>query len=184
MKILSAIFAAVWLLIIIALHFLHSEYSPANHTVSEYATMKRGWLLRLACFSMALSQGLAAVAQKGLNRITALFAALSFLFIIMGIFNTDPVVLTQTERRTVRGSIHIVAAMLSILLFNAMAVEANLKTSKPILWIIGAILPVSTLMFFAATLAAMCSKKAAFGYMQRINLTIVTLWQIAFVLIS
>ena len=184
MSILSAVFAFLWLLIIAALHLINRDFRPATHTVSEYVSGKHGWLLRLACFSMAVSQCLAALAQTQINSTSIFFAALCWLFAMMGIFKTDPVLLGENESRTISGNLHIGAAMISIVLLNAAAVITAVKTVNPLFVAIGAVLPFSTLAFFVAVIAAVRGKKAVFGVLQRANILIATLWQILFVTVG
>jgi hypothetical protein len=127
---------------------------------------------------MALSQIFVA-ARVADRHIAFLFAALCLLFIIMGIFNTDPVILTEAERRTFSGNVHILAAMLAIALFNTGAIWTAIKTGAPIFLVYSIALPLTTLAFLGTILAAMHGKKQIFGYFQRANIAIATLWQIS-----
>jgi hypothetical protein len=83
MNTLSAVLAFLWLLIIAVLHLINRDFCPATYTVSEYVRGKHGRLLRLACFSMAVSQCLAALAQTEINRTSIFFATLwQILFVV------------------------------------------------------------------------------------------------------
>jgi hypothetical protein len=181
MRALSAALSLAWLFAIIALHIVNPELPLAAHTVSEYVRAKGGWALRCACFSMAASQGAAAreLAKMGLNSAAELFWALCALFFIMGVFDTDPVVLKTGERRTLRGAVHIAAATGAIALFNA---AAAVNASNTLFRILAAALALSTILFIGSVIGAISGKKAIYGITQRINIVIVTLWQTLFVI--
>jgi hypothetical protein len=115
----------VWVVAVIALHFLDPDLAAADTYVSDYALGDYGWLMRAAFIvvgigTIAIGLGLRLSLAPG-KRVTAsvilvLIAGIGFL--LAGIFNGDP---TGVEDLTTAGMIHLVSALV---LFLSLVVSA------------------------------------------------------------
>ena len=122
LELISAAAAALWLIIILLLHFTKPELDPRTRMISEYAREPHGWIMQLAFFCMALSCGALAVAMWALPLLlgSALLTICSVGFAGAGIFVTDPVSLAQ-RTQTRSGALHVLFAFIVIVIFPIMA---------------------------------------------------------------
>lgn len=94
---LSVVFAVVFLVILILLHFLKPELDPAWRMISEYEIGRYGWMMRFAFFSWGTSVlALLVAIWPSLQPIAGIIGRWWFLLIVIalfgaGIFKTDPI---------------------------------------------------------------------------------------------
>ncbi|MDF2477066.1 MAG: hypothetical protein K0S24_2549 [Sphingobacterium sp.] len=108
----------LFIFLLLLLHLVKQEVDPTWQPISEYALGDKGWMMRLAFLSMALSIGTATIIsfkfyKKVLGRIGSILLAISCIgFLLAGLFNTDPAT-TSHEDMTSTGTIHSLGAGLS-----------------------------------------------------------------------
>jgi hypothetical protein len=116
---LSVAGAALFLVLLAALHFIKPELDPSWRMISEYGIGANGWVMSLAFFSLAVSCVALFAAIRSQVQTAGGRVGLAFLLIsaagltIAGIFTTDPITATSAELTT-GGSIHGLGAMLGI----------------------------------------------------------------------
>ena len=110
--------AALFLVLLAALHIIKPEYDPSWRTVSEYAIGRFGWAMQLAFFSLAIAS-VCAISAVWELRSTIGYIGLMLLLvaatgmIIGGIFPTDPIT-TAPDALSASGKMHILGGQLGI----------------------------------------------------------------------
>jgi MFS family permease len=117
------VFAILFVLILIVLHFLKPELDPKWRMISEYEIGKYGWLMRIAFFSWGLStlSVLLMISRIG-NGSYLIYIWLSVLVLALfgaGIFKTNPIM--ETTKSTVN-TIHTICGSIVILTFPILAI--------------------------------------------------------------
>jgi len=119
---MAVIFALLFILILILLHFLKPEFDPKWRMISEYEIGKYGWLMRIAFFSWGLSTlSVLLMILKIRNGSYLIYTWLTILVLALfgaGIFKTDPI--TETKKSIVN-TIHTVCGSVVILTFPILA---------------------------------------------------------------
>jgi uncharacterized protein DUF998 len=136
--VLIAIGGIVYFIVaVVVLHFLRSEYNPINHAVSNYAVGPYGYLMTAAFYVLALSVFALAlglffsVALKKLSRVAILLLCLaSSGIVVIGVFPGDAHALHPPA--TITGVIHWAAAGLSFLciMIAAFLLSRSFKTDE------------------------------------------------------
>lgn len=114
---LSFAAAAMFLVLLAALHFIKPELDPSWRVISEYAIGRYGWIMVLAFLSLAVSCVALFVAIRSQLRTIGGRIGLAFLLvaaaglIIAAIFTTDPITASQDELTT-HGNLHGLGALL------------------------------------------------------------------------
>jgi hypothetical protein len=111
--------AAIFLVLLAALHVLKPEFEPSWRFVSEYAIGRHGWIMTVAFLFLALSCLATVIAIRsqvetiggkiGLALLLVVAASLA----VAGIFVADPITTTK-DQLTTHGSLHGFAAMVGI----------------------------------------------------------------------
>jgi len=110
----------------VALHFLEPDFSPVNEYTSDYVLGRSfGWLMRTAFFAagigtLSIALGIRKTLGPG-KRVKASFALLAVVgvaFVVVGLFNTDPTLVTDL---TTTGTVHFAA---SVVVFIGLLVAA------------------------------------------------------------
>jgi hypothetical protein len=116
---LSLAAAAVFLVLLAALHLIKPELDPSWRVISEYALGDYGWMMVLAFLSLAVSCVSLFVAIRSQTRTIGGKIGLAFLLvaavglIIAAIFTTDPITASHNELTT-HGTLHGLGAALGI----------------------------------------------------------------------
>jgi hypothetical protein len=114
---LSLAAAAVFLILLAALHLIKPELDPSWRVISEYALGDYGWMMVLAFLSLAVSCVSLFVAIRSQTRTIGGKIGLAFLLvaavglIIAAIFTTDPITASHNELTT-HGTLHGLGAAL------------------------------------------------------------------------
>src|SRR5262245_43532950 len=104
--------AALFLVLLAALHIIKPEYDPSWRMVSEYAIGRFGWAMQLAFFSLAIASVCAISTLWAQLRSTIDFIGLLLLLVaatgmvIGGIFPSDPIT-TAPNALSASGKMHI-----------------------------------------------------------------------------
>ena len=170
LKFIIILFVSIWLLAIILLHFLKPCFTPYNHTCSEYAIGKFGFIMNIAFFSMGIANILLAFnfLQKNNIFIGVLFIIIALGFIGLGIFKADLTISDTSETTT--GRIHLLFGFIAMLTINiATFVLANKRNG----WILASICAVSFIIFI---ISLNIKAPMFFGIAQRIFIFIMTIW--------
>jgi hypothetical protein len=133
--ILAAATAILWGLIIVYLHFIKPQLTPAAHTISEYARAPKGWIMQIAfccmtvsCLSLALA-GWPYLHHPGL----VLLAIIGVGFAGAGIFVTDAHFITEGNL-TPTGILHVAFASVVIPFFPVMATLLSVNMDRIDFW--------------------------------------------------
>jgi hypothetical protein len=111
--------AAIFVVLLAALHFIKPELDPSWHFISEYAIGDYGWIMVLAFLSLALSYVSLFVAIRSQLRTIAGRIGLVLLLvsalglIIAAIFTTDPITISKDDVTT-EGTLHNLGGTLGI----------------------------------------------------------------------
>jgi hypothetical protein len=111
--------AAMFVVLLAALHAIKPELDPSWHFISEYAIGDYGWMMMLAFLSLALSYlSLFVAIRSQLRTITgriglALLLVSALGLIIAAIFTTDPITVSK-EAVTTEGTLHNLGGTLGI----------------------------------------------------------------------
>jgi hypothetical protein len=133
----SISFAAVFLIILILLHFLKRELDPSWRMISEYEIGRFGWMMRLAFFSWGASVlGLLITMWPYLQPISGTISRWWFALIVIvlfgaGVFKTDPI--TEDTKNWVN-TIHKICGTIVILTFPIAATLAVRSLLHNPLW--------------------------------------------------
>ena len=124
--------AAVFVVLLAALHLLEPDFDPSWRFISEYELGRYGWAMRLAFFSLAASYIALAIAIHSqlrtiIGRVGLFFLLISALGLAMaGIFKTDPITISP-EAMTTSGMLHSIGGSLGIAMtFSAVVVSWQL----------------------------------------------------------
>jgi uncharacterized protein DUF998 len=114
---LSFVAAAMFLVLLAALHFIKPDLDPSWRVISEYSIGNYGWMMVLAFLSLAVSCVSLFVAIRSQTRTIGGKIGLAFLLvaaaglIIAAIFTTDPITASRDELTT-HGTLHGLGAAL------------------------------------------------------------------------
>ena len=142
--------AAMFVVLLAALHFIKPGLDPSWHFISEYAIGDHGWIMVLAFLSLAASYGGLFVAIRSQLRSVGGSIGLAFLLVsalgltIAAIFTTDPITAGE-EAVTTEGTLHNLGGTLGIAMpFAAGLVGWKLANNpawssarRPLLWATG-----------------------------------------------
>ena len=125
-------------LIIVALHVIKPEIEPSWRFISEYATGRHGWIMKLAFLVWGASCAALAMALRDEVRNRLGQAGLAVLMIAAaalvaaGLFPQDPVT-AKADEMTTSGNIHAVASMIGIpgIPIAALLINSSLWRSNP-----------------------------------------------------
>lgn len=191
LELTSAAAAALWLLIILLLHFIKPELDPRTCMISEYARAPHGWIMQLAFFCMALSCGVLAVALWTLPLLIgpALLAICSVGFAGAGIFVTDPVSLAQ-KTQTRSGALHVLFAFVVIVIFPFMATVVGIGVAGKVVsiparsWMpaLTALPWAGFIVFMGAAVISGRRPQTPLGYFERFLVLAYSVWLVAIAL--
>jgi hypothetical protein len=121
--------AALFLLLVAALHFIKPKLAPSWHMISEYAIGRYGWLMRLAFYSLAASCILTVLAISPISPgqqgpVLLIFGAIGALG--AGVFITSAVG-QATEQITPASILHVVFSFILIPIFPLAATLTDLS---------------------------------------------------------
>ena len=135
---ITVVLAAVFLSILLLLHFLEPEFEPSWRMISEYALGRYGWMMSLAFFCWGGSvlallialwpslQGVGGLIARGwlMLIVAALFGA--------GIFKTNPI--TDTTTVSTANTLHTLCGAIVILTFPIVASLISVNLSRNPTW--------------------------------------------------
>ena len=134
---ISIVFAAVFLVILILLHFLKRELNPSWRMISEYEIGRFGWMMRLAFFSWGAGiLALLITIWPFLQLPSGTISRWWFVLIVIalfgaGIFKTDPI---TDNTKSLVNTIHTICGTIVILTFPiAASLAVNSLRHNP-LW--------------------------------------------------
>jgi hypothetical protein len=186
--------AAMFVVLLAALHLIKPELDPSLHFVSEYAIGDYGWMMGLAFLSFALSYAALFMALRSQVRTRAGRVGLALLLVsavglIMGsMFATDPISASD-EARTTSGKLHSVGGTIGIVMpFAAALVSWGLTRNRawslarePLLWSAG--LAVLGFLVSVVSLGALLSQSngsfgpdVLVGWPNRLEILAYTVW--------
>lgn len=134
---LALVGAALFVVLLVALHFLKPELDPSWHFISEYASGRFGWVMVLAFLALAVGFVSLFVAIRTQVRTIAGRIGLGLLLVsaaglTMGaIFVTDPIT-TSPEAATTTGVLHNLGGTLGIAMPFAAALISWALARNPI----------------------------------------------------
>jgi hypothetical protein len=188
LEFISAVAAALWLLIIVLLHFIKPELHPRTRMISEYAIGVHGWMMQFAFFSIALSCGALAAAIWVLPLLlgSALLTICGVGFAGAGVFVTDPVSLAQ-RTLTRSGALHVLFAFIVIVIFPIMATVVDIGVAGKVasasvhywLPVLSALPWSGFLIFMGGTLISGRIPRTPLGYFERFLVLTYSLWLVA-----
>jgi hypothetical protein len=127
----AVIFALLFIVILVLLHFLKPEFDPKWRMISEYEIGKYGWLMRIAFFSWGLSTlSVLFMLIKNGNGTLLHYMWLSILVVALfgaGIFKTDPIMGTT---KSIANKLHTICGSLVILTFPIIATILCFRYTK------------------------------------------------------
>jgi hypothetical protein len=172
LKYIIVSFVAIWFFAVLSLHFLKRDFTPNNHTCSEYANGKFGFIMVIAFFAMASANILLSVEFIQNNKfIGVLFAVIALGFIGLGIFRADLTISDTPE--TTKGRIHLLFGSIAMLTIIIAAFVLASRNKDVVSWILASICIISFINFI---ISMNIKKPVFFGIAQRIFLFIVTIW--------
>jgi len=128
---MAIIFALLFIVILIVLHFLKPEFDPKWRMISEYEIGKYSWLMRIAFFSWGLSTlSVLLMLFKNGNGNLLDYMWLSILVLALfgaGIFKTDPIMETT---KSIANKLHTICGSLVILTFPILATILCFRYTK------------------------------------------------------
>jgi hypothetical protein len=144
---LSLAGAAMFVVLLAALHLLKPELDPSWHFISEYAIGRHGWVMVLAFGSLAFSYVMLTVALRSQLRTIWGRIGLALLLLsaaglaIAGIFTTDPITASK-DAVTSEGKLHNLGGTLGIAMPVAAAIigwslarnQAWSSARGPLIW--------------------------------------------------
>lgn len=116
---LSIAGAVLFLILLIALHFLKPEVDPLWQMISEYEIGNLGWIMTLAFLSLSVGYLALFIAIRSQVRTTAGRIGLALILLgvvgsaMGGIFTTDSITATK-DQMTTHGMLHGIGALLGI----------------------------------------------------------------------
>jgi hypothetical protein len=172
----SSIAGIAFLALLVVLHLVRPDVSPAWQTTSEYAVGSFGWLMVVAFLSSALGYGALVVAifarvRRIVARIGAVVLAVACVgTAVGGVFTTDPID-TPQDQLSASGTLHGLGAGLALLLVPVAAVligiglarNGGLSSARRVLLWTG-VLPLAALvMFMVAQMVLLAAGDGGFG---------------------
>jgi hypothetical protein len=144
---LSLAGAAMFVVLLAALHLIKPELDPSWHFISEYAIGRHGWMMVLAFGSLAFSYVMLTVALRSQLRTIWGRIGLALLLVsaaglaIAGIFTTDPITASK-DAVTSEGKLHNLGGTLGLAMpFGAAIIGWSLardqawsSARQPLLW--------------------------------------------------
>ena len=193
---MAVIFALLFILILILLHFLKPEFDPKWRMISEYEIGKYGWLMRIAFFSWGLSTlSVLLMILKIRNGSYLIYTWLTILVLALfgaGIFKTDPIMETT---KGIVNSIHTICGSVVILTFPILAtiicvryIRLSAINVRGILIVITVLAWVTQFGFFSSiSISQKKDPKAGrigptiyLGWPNRVMVLVYTLWLVIF----
>ncbi len=133
----TILFACLFLVLLLLLHFLKPEFDPSWRMISEYEIGKFGWMMRLAflCWGAALLSLLLTI-SPAMQSVSGVISRVWFLLIVLALigaalFKTDPIT-DQTSSTT--NKIHQLCGSIVILTFPIAATIAAHSLSLNPAW--------------------------------------------------
>jgi hypothetical protein len=159
------LFAAIFLSILLVLHFLKPEFEPSWRMISEYEIGRFGWLMRLAFFCWGLSVlALLIIIWPSLQPISGTISRWWFVLIVIalfgaGIFKTNPITDRTPNRvntiHTLCGAIVIISFPIVSTLTIRSLLYNSLWSDNQSLLIIGTLLVwIGVIAYFASIIIA------------------------------
>ena len=111
--------AAIFVVLLAALHFIKPELDPSWHFISEYAIGDYGWIMVLAFLSLAVGYASLFLALRSQLRTIAGRIGLALLLVsalgltIAAVFTTDPITVSE-DAVTTEGTLHNVGGTLGL----------------------------------------------------------------------
>jgi hypothetical protein len=144
---LSLAGAAMFVVLLAALHLIKPELDPSWHFISEYAIGRHGWMMVLAFGSLAFSYVMLTVALRSQLRTIWGRIGLALLLVsaaglaIAGIFTTDPITASK-DAVTSEGKLHNLGGTLGLAMPFAAAIiswslardQAWSSARRPLIW--------------------------------------------------
>lgn len=144
---LSLAGAAMFVVLLAALHLIKPELDPSWHFISEYAIGRHGWVMVLAFGSLAFSYVMLTVALRSQLRTLWGRIGLALLLVsaaglaLAGIFTTDPITASK-DAVTSEGKLHNLGGTLGIAMPVAAAIigwslvrnQAWSSARRPLIW--------------------------------------------------
>ena len=185
-------------LIIVALHTIKPELEPSWRFISEYATGRHGWIMKLAfliwaatCAALALPLRREVKTWPGRAGVAVLLIVAAAL-VPAGLFPQDPVT-AKPDELTLSGNIHAVASMIGIpgIPIAAVLISSSLWRTSPAwrphrrvimgiahaTWISLALMAVY--LMWAVPRAGGFNSNVWAGWMNRLVVTTYLAWQLA-----
>ena len=168
------VFVVIWLFLLVILHFLTANFKPHNHTCSEYAIGKFGFLMNVAFFSMMIANALLAKEFWSKQSITSiLFLIVAVGYFGLGIWKADLTI--STEKETKNGKLHLLAGFITMLFTIVLSFVIASQNKNRFLWIFSFCSLISWLGFIVTM---NIKKPIIFGIAQRIYIFIISIWTI------
>lgn len=166
--------AIIFLVLLVALHFIKPELDPSWRFISEYAIGSDGWIMQLAFVSLALSCASLAISLWSyvhgiIGKIGLILLMISAVgMLIAGIFTTDPIT-TSRDAMTPTGRLHEIGATLDLTPFAALFIGWSLIRRNPA-WssarraiLLTAWLPLLGLIVFIGSVSMLLPSDGQFG---------------------
>ncbi len=178
-------------LTLVAMHFIQPELDPIDHTGSEYATGRLGWLMDLAFLAagasiMATAVGLHRSLAPGRHVRTsvALLAVVGIGFAASGVFPADVPRVDGTVAYTFSGKMHALAGFLAFLslivgtsmLGGVFARDARWRSSAGITRWFARLILLGFISFMVAAIIHPPGTGGMAGLVQRIFVSLVLTW--------
>jgi hypothetical protein len=172
MKYIILSFVAVWFLGVFSLHFLKPDFTPFNHTCSEYAIGKFGFIMNISFFALATANVLLAVRFMKENIfVGVLFAVIALGFVGLGIFRADLTISDTPE--TTGGRIHLLFGFIAMFTVNVATFVLAGKNADVALWISAGVCAASFITFI---ISMNIKTPVFFGIAQRVFMFAMTIW--------
>lgn len=134
---ISMVSGFLFLLLLVALHLIEPQFTPAWHFISEFELGSFGWLMHLAFFMLAICLVSASLSILVYSKSALGYTGMTLVWLtalgllIAGIFSTDPSGTNQTQV-TFSGKLHIVGASLNF--FPIASLLLTLRLSRQLAW--------------------------------------------------
>lgn len=170
-----------FLILVLLLHFLETEFDPVSRFISEYVLGDYGYLMNTAFFVLGIGIGLLAIGMSldlnpGHKIASRLLGVSAVSIILAGIFNADPS--TSDGPTTTTGTIHLAAVGSTTLtgLVAAFVLASRFKQDSR--WRQSARLAFwwAVVMFVTASIQAATTGTDVAGLLQRISVIVVIGW--------
>ena len=166
----------------IIIHPLRNDLSLRTHTISQYVIGKRGWIVTLGLYAMAvaeiaLSIGIMYIKQTSTSTILLLFAGLGIL--IAAIFPVD-----SGDNKTVAGKLHNFGAIIQFLLFPIAILLVNKNFSSPWFYYCTVLIGITTAILFIVLAYLFIYERVSgkenpnFGIIEKVDIAFIIAWVI------